>query len=166
MRLNVISDSEERELDAIRARLETYSSVAHLAYIVDGRRARAAGGETIETVDVIGHSSQGVLVLGTTPLDDSPVVAIAMTDQLRPLLLELGVRALRLLGCSTATTERGCAALRRISLATRCDVFGTRRSIGRNDYGPSGFISDGALVGARAVAALIRSHSGIRGPNS
>jgi hypothetical protein len=166
MRLSVISATVDRELDAIRERLKTYSSVAQLGDLVEVLRARAAAGDAVETIDLIGHSSQGVLVLGTTPLDDSPIVAIAMTEQLRPLLFDLGVRSLRLLGCSTATTERGRAALRRISLAARCDVLGTRRSIGRHDYGPAGFISEGALVGAAALAALIRSRSGIRGQSS
>ena len=102
----------------------------------------------------------GVLVLGTTVLDDSPPVAAAVGDQLRPVVSALGVRAIRLLGCSTATSERGRNALRRISLAARCDVLGTRRYVSKHDYGPSGFTSDGALVGARALAALIRARSG------
>jgi hypothetical protein len=166
MRLNVISYTAERELDAIRAKLESYTSLRDLSELVAVLRARAAAGETIETIDLIGHSCDGVLVLGATQLDDSPVVAIAFTDALRPVLFALGVRELRLLGCSTATTERGRAALRRISLAARCDVFGTRRYIGRHDYGPAGFLSDGALVSARALAALTRSRNVVRHPGS
>ncbi|MEO8845251.1 MAG: hypothetical protein ABI591_02010 [Kofleriaceae bacterium] len=102
-----------------------------------------------ETLDLVGHSrSHGFLVLGHWAIDDSPSVAASFGQDLRGALDVIGVRAIRLLGCSTAATERGFGALRRIGQAVRRPVFGTRRYISKNDYDSSGFISDDTLVDA------------------
>jgi hypothetical protein len=106
----------------------------------------------VDVLDMIGHSrSPGFLVVGTWIVDDSPQTAASFSELIRPLLMRLGVRTIRLLGCSTATTERGRSAIRRIALASRCAVLGTKRHISRCDYGREGFAADDALVDAKLI---------------
>lgn len=80
-------------------------------------------------------------------LDDSPQTAGSFDAWLRPSLERLGVSRVRLLGCCTATSQRGWAAISQIARAARCRVFGTRRYIGLVDYRAEGFVSDAALTG-------------------
>jgi hypothetical protein len=148
-RLNLVSAAADRELDAIRRTIATYESASGLDDVVALLRARSVRGEPTELVDAIGHSrSHGFLAIGTWVIDDSPQTAASFTQLLHPSLEQLGVRTIRLLGCSTATTERGWSAMRAISRVTGCEVLGTRRYISQHDYGPGGFISDHSLVAA------------------
>ena len=146
-RLSLISDTADRELDAVRRTIDVYDRVRGLANLLSVLRDHADRGIHAETLDVIGHSrGPGFLVIGNWQIDDSPQVAASFSQDLRPILERIGVRVVRLLGCSTATTERGLAALRRLSQAARRPVLGTRRYVSKNDYSPEGFISDDVLV--------------------
>jgi hypothetical protein len=148
-RLTLISDTADRELDAIRRTVEVFERVGSVDRVVASLRDHARREERVDTLDLVGHSrGHGFLVVGSWVLDDSPQVAATFSQDLRSALDVLGVREIRLLGCSTATTERSFSALRRISQAARRIVLGTRRYISKNDYSPSGFISDDTLVEA------------------
>jgi hypothetical protein len=147
-RLNVMSGGVDRELDAIRRTMETFETTSGLESLVAVLHDRSVRGDCTELLDAIGHSrSHGFLVLGSWVIDDSPQTAASFGQLLRPSLEQLGVRTIRLLGCSTATTERGRNAMRRIAQATGCEVLGTKRYISQHDYRPSGFVSDDILVG-------------------
>jgi hypothetical protein len=151
-RLTLISDTSDRELDAIRRTVETSERIAGVDALIAKLRDHARCETRAETLDLVGHSRhQGFLVLGTWLIDDSPQVAATFSQDLRGALDVIGVREVRLLGCSTATTERSFAALRRIGQALRRAVLGTRRYISKNDYGPSGFISDDTLIDANGA---------------
>ena len=143
-RLHLVSAELDRELDAIRQTLATFHAVAGIEDVITVLQ-RA---EHTELVDLIGHSSSGFLVLGSWTINDSPQTAASFSQLVRPLLEARGVRTIRLLGCSTAATERGRCALRRIARATRCDVLGTRRYITRRDYVATGFAREDSLVRA------------------
>jgi len=146
-RLTLISDTADRELDAIRRTVEVFERVGSVDGVIANLRDHARREKRVDTLDLVGHSRGcGFLVIGSWVLDDSPQVAATFSEDLRSALDVLGVREIRLLGCSTATTERSFAALRRISQAARRIVLGTRRYISKNDYSPSGFISDDTLV--------------------
>ena len=148
-RLNLVSAGADRELDAIRRTIATYECASGLDDVLAVLRDRSGRGERTELVDAIGHSrAHGFLALGTWLIDDSPQTAASFSQLLRPSLIELGVRTIRLLGCSTATTERGWTAMRAITRVTGCDVLGTRRYVSQHDYGPDGFVSDDTLVAA------------------
>jgi len=96
---------------------------------------------------MIGHSSvQGFLVLGDWRIDDTPQTAASFSLLLRPLFECLGVRVVRLLGCSTANTTAGRNAILRIARTTGCRVLGTKRYITRHDYEARGFVSEDALL--------------------
>lgn len=146
-RLNLVSGSADRELDAVKRTIVTFESASGLDDVVAVLRDHASRGSRTELLDMIGHSSRGLLVIGTWEIDDSPQAAATFSQLLLPSLEQLGVRTIRLLGCSTATTERGRNAMRRIARATECAVLGTRRYISKHDYGPDGFTSDHALIG-------------------
>ena len=148
-RLSLISDSKDRELDTIRRTVRTLEPVAGSDALVGTLERYVDRGTRIATVDLIGHSRDpGFLMLGGWALDDEPQTAGTFSTSIRPLLDALGVIELRLLGCSTAATHRSRAALRRISFAVQRPVYGTRRFLSKNDYGPAGFMSDEILVGA------------------
>lgn len=151
-RLTLISDTADRELDAIRRTVEVFERVAGVDSVIANLKDHARREERVDTLDLVGHSrGHGFLVMGNWVLDDSPQVAATFSQDLRSALDTLGVREIRLLGCSTATTERSFAALRRISQAARRIVLGTRRYISKNDYSSNGFISDDTLVEANGT---------------
>ncbi|HEX7700798.1 MAG TPA: hypothetical protein VF403_08755 [Kofleriaceae bacterium] len=151
-RLTLISDTADRELDAIRRTVHVFESVSGIDALVTSLHDHARRETRAETLDLVGHSrSHGFLVIGHWLIDDSPQVAASFGQDLRVALDAIGVREIRLLGCSTAATERSFAALRRIGQAVRRAVLGTRRYISKNDYGPSGFISDDTLVDANGA---------------
>lgn len=164
-RLNVVSAGADRELDAIRATIATFDTASSFDDLHMLLQATASCGRRAEVLDAIGHScSHGFLVLGSWLVDDSPQVAASFRKLLRPWLQLLGVRTIRLLGCSTAVSQRSRRAIRRIEQATSCFVLGTKRYIGRRDYDGSGFIRDEVLVGpdggnTRTEHVLIPPHS-------
>jgi hypothetical protein len=146
-RLNLISDTPDRELDAIRRTVEVFDRAHGVDDVIKILRGHAKRETHADTLDLTGHSrSNGFLVVGTWMIDDSPQVAASFGQDLRPALEAIGVREIRLLGCSTATTERSFEALRRISHSVRLPVVGTRRYISKNDYAQGGFISDDTLL--------------------
>jgi len=151
-RLTLISDTADRELDAIRRTVDVFERVGSVDGVIASLCDYARREERVDVLDLVGHSrGRGFLVMGNWVLDDSPQVGATFSQDLRSALDVLGVREIRLLGCSTATTERSFAALRRISQAARRIVLGTRRYISKNDYSPSGFISDDTLVEANGT---------------
>lgn len=154
-RLSLVSADAEQELALIRQTLEVFENVSGLDDVIAVLHAYSKRGGRAVLLDVIGHScSRGFLVIGTWVVDDSPQTAASFSELLRPSLKQVGVSTIRLLGCSTARTERGRNAMRRIAQVTGCDVLGTRRYISRRDYAPSGFASDDTLIsadGARPV---------------
>ncbi len=151
--LNLLSCAADRELDDIRRVLSTFETAADHADVIAVLRRALRRGDRYTCVDMIGHSrSPGFLVVGSWIVDDSPQTAATFSALLRPMLQELGVRVIRLLGCSTATTEHGRKVLRRIAQVARCNVFGTKRNIGKHDYASCGFIADEAIIDGDGTA--------------
>jgi len=145
--LTLVSADEDRELEAIRQIIVTHETAASEDDIIATLRGRASRAEHIATLDLIGHSCRpGFLVLGTWVLDDRPQTAATFQIAVRPLLRQLGVRTIRLLGCSTATSEPGRRAIQAIARSSGCDVLGTTRYLSTRDYAPAGFISEHVLT--------------------
>lgn len=112
------------------------------------------------TLDLIGHaeSPQYYLKIGDWQIglqdtdNDLDVNDNNMTDFIRnhlaPILAELDINRLRLLGCSTATTEAGFATMKTLAAELNTPgkgefvVYGTRRPITSGDFGPDGFSAD------------------------
>lgn len=155
-RLNVVSGGDDREINSIRATVLTFDNVDDLDDLISLLRGHGERGDRVEVLDAIGHSrSHGFLVMGTWVIDDSPQTAATFSELLRPLFQRLGIRTIRLLGCTTAIPERGRNAIRRIAAVTGCRVFGTKRFLSKYDYSPSGFASDDTLVDADGMAFTV-----------
>ena len=147
-RVTLISANPDRELAAIRRAVAAFEPVTDEPSVITTLQRYAADGAGVELLDLVGHSGRhGFLRLGEWILDDAPQTAATFDALLRPILEQLGVRAIRLLGCSTAMSARGWAAITAIGRASRCRVFGTRRRVGHQDYRAEGFVSDDALSG-------------------
>ncbi|HEY0252657.1 MAG TPA: hypothetical protein VGC41_14075, partial [Kofleriaceae bacterium] len=148
VRLNIISEGADRELDALRRTVQVYQGAAGHERVIEILDEQAARGVHADTLDLIGHSRRGMLVLGKWLLDDSPQTAATFRTLLRPALDKIGIQKIRVLGCSTAVIEKGWSAIRRIAAASGRNVFGTKRYVSKTDYSNEGFISDEALAGA------------------
>ena len=147
-RLTLISDTTDRELAAIRRAVTIFEPVDGEPSVVATLRRCASDGLHADVLDLVGHSGRnGFLRLGAWILDDAPQTAGTFDVLLRPSLEAIGVRAIRLLGCSTAMSVRGWKVITEIARTSRCRVFGTRRYVGLQDYRSEGFISDDALAG-------------------
>lgn len=158
--LNLVSGTADRELHRVREAVATYELVEDLAGLLAILQRHVEQGAHIEVLDVIGHSkTPGFVVIGSWVIDDTPQTVGSFRLLLNPLLGQLGVQTIRLLGCSTAVTPRSRTALRRIAQATGCNVLGTTRYVGRHDYGPTGFISTSALVDSARTLTRQRSES-------
>ncbi|MER6434676.1 hypothetical protein ABT272_45310 [Streptomyces sp900105245] len=108
-------------------------------------------------LDLIGHSTNGhhLLRIGNTVINMlDPAVAdffrhLADSD----LLEHLNVTAVRLLGCSTATTPSGRRTMRMLSAELGLPVYGTTKMLLRGHFTTQGYnqhfshlLSDGALI--------------------
>jgi hypothetical protein len=156
-RLNLVSDIADRELDAIRQTIEVFERASGLDDVITAIRGHAVADKRVDLVDLIGHSrGDGCLVIGTWAIDDTAQTGASFNLLLRPWLERLGVRTIRLLGCSTGTTMQGRNVMRRIARAARCEVFGTKRHVTTRDYCATGFANDAC------IAQLTRSRSETR----
>lgn len=145
----MVAAGEDRELDAIRQIVVAFDSADGLDDLVALLRRHAEAGSQFDMLDLCGHSKPpGFVVLGTWVIDDLPQTVASFRQLLSPALAVLGIRIVRLLGCSTAVTPRARHALRRIEQATRCRVVGTKRYVSARDYGLTGFRSDEVLLDA------------------
>lgn len=158
--LSVITDGADAELNRIRDALEDVVGLRDRTDLEALLSQLAAYDlpSTRKTLDLIGHSSasQSLLELGAWTIDgDDPRVirffrGLAGNDVFR----RLGIHAIRLLGCETATTKAGRTTIRTLAAATQLEVYGTRTMIGAQQYERSGF-SD-------AYAHVLVSSSDIR----
>jgi hypothetical protein len=146
-RLSVISVEPDGELDRIagaiaaRARIDGPDA---LAALLEGLCAAGGPGAIAapRTLDLIGHATAaGQLRLGSWVLD---ATRPEVTDWFRLLATRevcrrLGVRAVRLLGCHTASTEPGRAAIRVLAGILGVEVLGARELLHAGHYDRDGF---------------------------
>lgn len=155
-RLTLISDLEDVQLQRVCDALD------RTAYTrVSGRRAvrllvehHVDAPPAERTLDLVGHTCpDGLLLLGDWHLTED---AAAYFARLSDPLVALGVTRVRLLGCSTATTERGWRVLCALAGAVHDSIslWGSVRTLDADDYDRAGFVADDALVRAprRATA--------------
>lgn len=154
-RLNVVSAVTDRELDALRHILVGFETASDLGDLETSLRSHLRAGRCVDQVDLIGHTVHGgLLVLGSWILDDSSRTASCFRYVLRPVLAELGVRTIRLLGCSTAVNPRSRRTIEQIAWASGCVLFGTTQYVSNSDYDGAGFASEHALVRIHEGKAL------------
>ena len=86
-RLTLISDTVDRELDAIRRTVEVFEQVGSVEAMIANLRDHARREDQVDTLDLVGHSrGHGFLVMGRWVLDDSPQVAATFSQDLRSAL--------------------------------------------------------------------------------
>lgn len=147
-RLSLISAPFDAELEAIAARLDCSAQIGgrgDLEEVFCELMAVDSSSTTRRTLDLIGHSTpDGLLRLGSWVIDANRrnVTAFFRGVADHDVLGRLGIEAVRLLGCETATTGAGRATICAIAEILGVEVFGSRTMIGAAHYTPSGFGSD------------------------
>jgi hypothetical protein len=94
------------------------------------------------TLDLVGHTrSASLLVLGDWVIDGADPATMAWVRELArsDALPRLGIRALRLLGCNTAATPRGCATMFALADALGIEVHGSSQLLHAGHYDDAGF---------------------------
>jgi hypothetical protein len=95
------------------------------------------------TLDLIGHSTRehGFLRIGETAIDACRPAVARVFEAIRDeaLLEQLGVSAVRLLGCGTATRPSGQRSLRRLARIVRLPVWGSTKDLHASHYTADGF---------------------------
>jgi len=146
-RVSMVSGVGDPELDGIARMIDSSLRISGLDDL-DGHLEQlvaAIDGEIIEsrTVDLIGHSTtaDSLLRLGGGVIDGADPGVIDRFRSLadRGVLARLGVRAFRLLGCTTAGTRRARATICALSEATGIEVFGTSGILYDAHYHGDGF---------------------------
>lgn len=147
-RVSAISAVHDSELDRIARTIRSSLRVrgpADLEALL-GRLLGAADGSTASeprTLDLIGHStsSTSLLQLGDWVIDadSSGVTAFFRGLARHGVLPRLGIRAVRLLACHTASTARGCATLCALADILGLEVLGTNHLLYDLHYDEHGF---------------------------
>lgn len=118
-----------------------------------------------KTLDLIGHtrSCASLLALGDWVIDVANPATTAFFHGLvdREVLSRLGVRALRLLGCTTAGTVQARATIVQLSDLLELEVLGTNQLLSAGHYDAGGFRDcwNFLLVGASELRDASTSHS-------
>lgn len=165
-RLSVISAVTESELDRIAGIVSPSFRVRDRADLEDllGRLlAAAADGAAIEakTLDLIGHStSASLLQLGSWVIDAASRCVTSffrgLTDE--GVLPRLGITAVRLLACKTASAEQGRTTLCALGDILGLEVFGTEHLLFDQHYDEDGFreVWEFMLVSSRDLRRTAR----------
>jgi hypothetical protein len=143
----MITGHADLELTRIKDIIECKVSVDGRADLeeVFGRLLSFGGEPSPKTLDLIGHSSpDSLLQLGDWVLDASSSIVSAFFRELadNDILPRLGIHAVRLLGCSTATTEKSKWTLYSLADILGLEVYGTKNMLFASHYDTKGFRRD------------------------
>lgn len=97
------------------------------------------------SLDLIGHARRGILQLGDWPVDGN-AIGRALRQACAGELAELALIKIRLLGCNTALTFDGQAAMRRLHAVFGVSVEGTKVPISALQFDGGGFLADAVLT--------------------
>jgi hypothetical protein len=97
----------------------------------------------LRTLDLIGHATRdhSLLRFGDTAIDmfRPSVARLFAAIRAEELLQELGITAVRLLGCSTALTPAGQRTMQRLARTLELPVFGSTKALLHAHYTVDGF---------------------------
>lgn len=155
LRVHVSASPADGELARLIERVADSRPIEQLAglrHLLDRlhRCRRCAPRAGRRTLDLLAHATPDrLLQLGTTVLDPRrPGVRRVFEEMARDAVLpRLGIRELRLLGCETAMSRAGQAAIRALTEILGVRVVGTTRPVYAAYFGASG-------LGARYEAML------------
>jgi len=163
----LISNVVDRELQHVRDKLSQahYQLAAErddIRSLLDQLVSHSDQAPAPRGLDLVGHSVEDCLLkIGSWTLDeDAPAY---FETKLKRQLQALQITKVRLLGCSTATTDRSWKVITDIAgkLGEGTEVFGTRRLIDEFDYDAHGFSSENVLAGSRSPLPTLIRHPGI-----
>jgi hypothetical protein len=97
------------------------------------------------SLDLIAHARRGVLRLGNWSIDANATTT-ALHAACEAVLAELPLAAIRLLGCNTAISREGQAAMRNLHQLFTVPIVGTKVPISARDFGSTGFLADAILT--------------------
>jgi hypothetical protein len=169
-RLSLISAEPDRGLDRIARLIQPSARIAgpvDLERLLDRLLATGDGAiAAARTLDLIGHStSASQLRLGRWVIDArrAPVIDLVRALAARRVLPRLGIRAVRLLGCRTASTAEGRFTICALAEILGVEVYGTDHLLHDAHYDERGLRScwEFLLVGA---AELRRRGASKRAP--
>jgi hypothetical protein len=113
-------------------------------------------GVTRKTLDLIGHTrtSGALLALGDWVIDVANPTTTAFFRGLadHAVLPRLGIHAVRLLGCNTATTAQGRATIRKIAELLELEVWGANQLLCTGHWGAAGFLDQWSFLLVEANA--------------
>jgi hypothetical protein len=110
-----------------------------------------------KTLDLIGHTRTrgALLALGDWVIDVASQTTTAFFRGLaeHAVLPRLGIRAVRLLGCNTASTPQGKTTVKKLAELLELEVWGAHQLLCTSHWGPSGFLDQwsGLLAEARQL---------------
>jgi hypothetical protein len=147
-RLSVISAESDPELARTAQRIAASVRVAgqsSFEQLVNDLLCAWDGAAPIapKTLDLFGHSTaaNGLLRLGDWVIDaeDAETMAFLRGLAVREVMPRLGIRAVRLLACSTAVSPRGRATICDIANVVGVEVFGTKQLLYDEHHDEHGF---------------------------
>lgn len=168
-RISVITRSEDPELLRISESLDEVIPVGGRndleQYLCTLLNQPAIG---TRTLDLIGHSTgdTSLLQLGDWVVDGANRVVRAFFRELdeQEVFGRLGIVAIRLLGCGTASTKTGKATLRQLAQIANVEVYGSSSMIYSAHYDAGGFRDDcehllvpASEAGAQALPTTVPS---------
>lgn len=114
-------------------------------------------------LDLIGHATRGasLLRLGADAIDMFEPRVVRFFEELanERLLARLGITAVRLLGCHTATSPIGQRTMHRLARVLDVPVYGSRTALLRSHYGAEGLLP----IFDRCLVATTGASSGLAG---
>lgn len=143
--LSLIARQADHELSRIQDLIEHKVLVDGRADIEEvlGRLLAVRAPVAPKTLDLIGHSSPGksLLMLGDWVIDSSSATVTAFFRELaeHDVLPRLGIRAVRLLGCGTASSSHGRSTIHALARILEVEVYGTTELIYSAHYDARGF---------------------------
>ncbi len=107
-------------------------------------------------IDLIAHAYEGVLEFGTWQITSTDQISIMLEGEWK----NRSPSEIRLLGCNTALTTAGQAAMRHLKSVFRekntdVRVYGAKTMLFAYDFGPEGFQTDDELVEVDALPEAI-----------
>lgn len=164
--LTIVSSYADAELGLIRATVSHAIAVEGRSdlELLLGRLLEACVPPTPKTLDLIGHttSDKSLLVLGDWLIDATNACVLSffrgLADQ--DVLPRLGIGAVRLLGCTSATTVHGQRTVCALADVLGIDVYGTTGLLLASNFEREGFRDEARFL----LASATQLRSGVTGP--
>ncbi|MBV8760395.1 MAG: hypothetical protein JO257_24095 [Deltaproteobacteria bacterium] len=125
----------------VRGPHHVVGSLAEMRAVLESMLGHAP--HPVRMLDLLGHATRDLRVvrLGREAIDmfDPKVAQFFVRLAADRVLPRLGIRALRLLGCATATTAAGQRTMQRLARVLGMPVYGTTKPLMKSHFATTGF---------------------------